>query len=155
MEGATSKIVNNTGDPSFVCKIYKRSVRNRVIALRNEKAFHARIAELIPRDSLIKVPVLKVGDQYCMKRIDTSRPLWDDAIWNALDDPAIILREMHDILIRLAENRLVLRDTEAYLQPDGSIALIDFGQVYELAEPYKKGAPIPIESAALLPSRLI
>jgi len=136
MEGATATIEPDPTDPLYVCKKFKRQYkRTHSAAIEREKSYHTRIYTLLQTlgPLLIRVPKRKEGEEYCMEKINISSPLWEEATWSTLSagKQATIIEQLGTVRRALAEESIYLKDVEAYLQPDGTICLVDFGQVNE------------------------
>jgi hypothetical protein len=144
MEGATSYIVET--EEGYVIKRYRWGKKNPV-----ERAMHARVAALMPTDLPIRAPkLLPHPTEYLMERVDTSQPLWEEHVWDSLDaaSQALFLKTVQVTLLKFAEHSLVMRDVEVYLQPDKTLIMLDFGQVYS-------GHTEPLlQSAAVIPEKL-
>jgi hypothetical protein len=144
MEGATSYIIE--AEEGYVIKRYRRGKKNPV-----ERETHARVAALMPTDLPIRAPkLLPHPTEYIMERVDTTRPLWEQEVWDSLDaaHQDLFLKTVQTTLLRFAEHSLVMRDVEVYVQPDNTLVMLDFGQVYSgHAEPL-------LQSAAIIPEKL-
>ena len=153
-EGATAKIMVDPSDPNYVYKIYKKKQTQKNDP-QVEIEIHYEIAEHLTEemsDLGVAVPSFIVDSQgrYRMRRIDTSKPMWEEDVWASLS--ANLQKEYlwraRIFLKSLAAYGIFLKDVEAYIQTNtDTIMFIDFGQAY-------RGAPTTtfhLESAAVLP----
>lgn len=90
----------------------------------------------------LRVPRLSSSKtSYIMERIDVSRPLWE----------AEVRDEQTEALVRgllcLWRKGYEMRDVEVYIQPDGSLCMLDFGQVTTSPD-----ASTKLLSAAIVPA---
>ena len=152
-EGATAKIMVDPSDPNYVYKIYKKKQTQKNDP-QVELEIHYEIAEHLAEemsDLGVAVPSFIVDSQgrYRMRRIDTSKPLWQEDVWDSLS--ANLQKEYlwraRIFLKSLAGYGLFLKNVEAYIQDDDTIMFIDFGDTYR-AEP---STTFKIESSRVLP----
>ena len=147
LEGGTSKVHvdHKTGT---VEKRLKRKGTQRLANLDTEQAFHQEIQTLVLEvpTLMIRVPrLLETGSKYVMELVDTTRPLWEEDVWGKIADPDTVRDRVLAFLKHVGERGIVLQDVEAYLQTDGSIILLDFGQVH------RGSSSGTLSSATLLP----
>lgn len=124
MEGACGKILT-TKDPSVVLKKIHRRKRAHQRTCSHSAEEQARLQEwaaIVCKDlPLLFVP--RAWDaqrfQYAMERIDVSKPLEDPREHTVLKD----LKIFYD---RAKAAHIFPADYELYIQPDGSVAMIDF-----------------------------
>jgi len=134
-EGGTAKIYVNTKIPGYICKVLKRRGAQKNVSLEREKEYHQKIYDILAhkniKDLAISVPKIKATPEYWMERIDTTYPLADEDIWHALplQTQEKYINNINIFLTLLAKESIYLKDVEAYIQADGSISVIDFGQV--------------------------
>jgi hypothetical protein len=109
---------------------------------KQEKESHRNIDYHL-RDCALKAPLLAYTDAYIMERVDTSRPLWEEK--EVSDQHIDILAQG---LTHLLWEGYEMRDVEVYIQPDGSLRMLDFGQVT------KSGTPptLRLLSASVVPA---
>jgi RIO-like serine/threonine protein kinase len=132
LEGGTSK-VHVDREAGRVEKRLKRKGTQRLANLDTEQAFHQEIQALVLEvpTLMIRVPrLLETGSKYVMELVDTSRPLWEEDVWGKIADPDTVRDRVLAFLKHVGGRGIVLQDVEAYLQADGSIVLLDFGQVH-------------------------
>jgi len=145
-DGSTAKIIVDGNDSNYVYKIYKKEANDEI-------DFHYQIYSHLDNemsDLGVAVPSFHVdGGLYRMRRIDTSKPLYDEDVWASLT--ANLQKEYlwraRIFLKSLAGYGLFLKNVEAYIQDDDTIMFIDFGDVYR-AEP---STIFRIESSQVLP----
>ena len=153
-EGATARIAIDPVNSDYVYKVYKKYV-NQSIYLKNELDIHREVEAYLLNDLElqeygVEVPELSESTHYYrMKRIDTTQPLCDENFWNSLspNDQSSYIWRIRIVLKTLASYGLIMKDVEAYLQPNNVIMLIDFGQAYRA----KKSNNFQMDSAAILP----
>jgi hypothetical protein len=126
-----------------VAKRYKRHVskadRDR------EREMHTNVVYLL-RDCALKAPMLEyTREALVMERVDISRPLWEEK--EVSDQHIEVLVEG---LVTLQYAGYEMRDVEVYIQPDGSLCMLDFGQVTKM--PYPLHATPKLLSAAVVPA---
>ena len=110
-----------------------------------ERDRHAGINFLL-RECRLKAPALAyIRTPYVMERVDTSRPLWEEK--EISDEHIEVLAEG---LTALLWEGYEMRDVEVYIQPDGSLRILDFGQVTN--RPYPLHAAPQVLSAAIVPA---
>jgi hypothetical protein len=135
-EGSTANIVA-CEEGTWVEKRYKRGKRG---AMEHERRIHGGIQYCLEQEAL-RVPLLHCEPtRYIMERVDVSKPLWEAEV---SDQHIEVLATG---LLCLWRNGYELRDVEVYLQPDGSLCMLDFGQVTQSREPSTK-----LLSAAIVP----
>jgi hypothetical protein len=145
-DGSTAKIILDSKDSNYVYKIYKTSKYDEV-------NFHYQIYSHLENemsDLGVAVPPFHIDNGYYrMRRIDTSKPLYDENVWASLT-PNLqkeYLWRARIFLKSLAGYGLFLKNVEAYIQDDDTIMFIDFGDTYR-AEP---STIFRIESSQVLP----
>jgi hypothetical protein len=102
----------------------------------SEKADHVRIGELlseIPGNAgILRVPKIVLGvSEYMVEEFDKSRPLSEESTWSQLDPFSV------DVYMKLLESsiktlevyEIALKGVDLYVQPDGSLIMINFSQV--------------------------
>jgi len=156
----------------WVEKRYKRHIKRS--AMEHERRMHGDIQYLLEQEAL-RVPAPKPSDpvprvfplndwllaaspappmmalrvprlssektRYIMEQIDVSRPLWESKV----SDEQI--KALVTGLLCLWRKGYEMRDVEVYIQPDGSLCMLDFGQVTNSPE-----ASTKILSAAIVPA---
>lgn len=175
-EGSTATIVPYKGlwapvATQWVEKRYKRHINRGAMA--HEQRMHGDIQYLLEQEAL-RVPVPRPSDpvphvfpldkwllapspaparalrvpqlnssktSYIMERIDVSRPLWEAEV---SDEQIEVLATG---LLCLWRKGYEMRDVEVYIQPDGSLCMLDFGQVTTSPEPSTR-----LLSAAIVPA---
>jgi hypothetical protein len=102
----------------------------------SEKANHVRIGELIHEVSgnleILRVPKVTLGiSEYEMESFDMSLPLSEESTWSELDpfSSQIYMRLLTDCIKTLGEYDIALKGVDLYLQPDGSLIMINFSQI--------------------------
>ena len=102
----------------------------------SEKANHVRIGELIHEVSgnleILRVPKVTLGiSEYEMEGFDMSMPLSEESTWYQLDpfSTQIYMKLLSDCIKTLGEYDIALKGVDLYLQPDGSLMMINFSQV--------------------------
>jgi len=125
-----------------VAKLYKKHVTK--LDRDHERDIHTSVVYLL-RDCALKAPMLEyVRDALVMERVDTSRPLWEEK--EVSDEHIEVLVEG---LTALLWEGYEMRDVEVYVQPDGSLRMLDFGQV--TTRPYPLHAATMVLSATIVP----
>lgn len=138
-EGGTSTVSETTA--GFVTKRLKRKRTHKNANLRREKSFHKEIYTILETEGKefnVHVPELhknsanSTSNVYTMKKINTKFPLSDLDKFNELSEEKRedILNRLKGAISLLGSHGIILKDAEAFLQPDFTIMLIDFGQVY-------------------------
>ena len=123
-----------------VAKRYKRHVSRAQKA--HERDMHEDVVYLL-RDCALKAPMLEpTREALIMERVDTSRPLWEEEV---SDEQIEVLAEG---LMALQKAGYEMRDVEVYVQPDGSLRMLDFGQVTKRPQQ----AEARLLSAAIVPA---
>ena len=122
----TAGIIGPTQGP-WVEKRYARRIGQA--HRKQEKESHRNI-EYHLRECALKAPLLAYTDAYIMERVDTSRPLWEEK--EVSDQHIDILAQG---LTHLLWEGYEMRDVEVYIQPDGSLRMLDFGQVTKSGTP--------------------
>jgi hypothetical protein len=102
----------------------------------SEKANHVRIGELlseIPGNAgILRVPKIVLGvSEYMVEEFDKSRPLSEESTWSQLDPFSV------DVYMKLLVSsiktfifyEIALKGVDLYVQPDGSLIMINFSQV--------------------------
>lgn len=146
-EGGTSKLHVNR-EAGTVEKRLKRKGTQRLANLDTEQAFHQEIQTLVLEVPalLIRVPrLIEAGPKYVMELVDTTRPLWEEEVWAKIADSDAVRDRLLAFMKHVGERGIVLQDVEAYLQADGTIVLLDFGQVH------RGSSSGTLSSASLLP----
>jgi hypothetical protein len=102
----------------------------------SEKANHVRIGELlseIPGNcEILRVPKVTLGiSEYKVESFDKSLPLSEISTWSKMDpfSAEIYVRLLSDCIKTLGEYDIALKGVDLYLQPDGSLIMINFSQV--------------------------
>ena len=110
-----------------------------------ERDMHAGVNHHLS-DCRLKAPALAyTRTAYVMERVDTSRPLWEQK--EVSDEHIEVLAEG---LTALLWEGYEMRDVEVYIQPDGSLRMLDFGQV--TTRPYPLHAATMLLSATIVPA---
>ena len=153
-EGATAKIMVDSNDPNYVYKIYKKKQTQKNNS-QVEHEIHYEITEHLSEEMAdlgVAVPSFIIDSQgrYRMRRIDTSKPMWEEDVWASLS--ANLQKEYlwraRIFLKSLAAYGIFLKDVEAYIQTESdTIMFIDFGQAYRS----KPTTTFYLESATVLP----
>jgi len=102
----------------------------------SEKADHVRIGELLDKVpgnlNILKVPKVTLGiSKYEIESFDMSMPLSEESVWSQMDpfSAEIYLSLLSDCIKTLGEYDIALKGVDLYLQPDGSLILINFSQI--------------------------
>jgi hypothetical protein len=148
-EGSTASIVvyEGTGvmgliEGPWVEKRYAKGIGQT--HRTQERDRHASVNYLLS-ECRLKAPALAyTRTAYVMERVDTSRPLWEQEV---SDEHIDILAEG---LTALLWEGYEMRDVEVYVQPDGSLRMLDFGQVTN--RPYPLHAATIVLSGTIVPA---
>ena len=104
--------------------------------IASEKADHVRIGELlsqIPGNfEILRVPKVTLGiSEYEVEDFDKSQPLSEVSTWSQMDpfSVEIYVKILSDCIKTLAEYDIGLKGVDLYLQPDGSLIMINFSQI--------------------------
>ena len=104
--------------------------------IASEKADHVRIGELlsqIPGNfEILRVPKVVLGiSEYEVEDFDKSKPLSEVTTWSQMDpfSVEIYVKILSDCIKTLAEYDIGLKGVDLYLQPDGSLIMINFSQI--------------------------
>jgi hypothetical protein len=104
--------------------------------IASEKADHIRIGELlsqIPGNfEILRVPKVTLGiSEYEVEDFDKSQPLSEVSTWSQMDpfSVEIYMKILSDCIKTLAEYDIGLKGVDLYLQPDGSLIMINFSQI--------------------------
>jgi hypothetical protein len=104
--------------------------------IASEKADHIRIGELlsqIPGNfEILRVPKVTLGiSEYEVEDFDKSQPLSEVSTWSQMDpfSVEIYVKILSDCIKTLAEYDIGLKGVDLYLQPDGSLIMINFSQI--------------------------
>jgi hypothetical protein len=105
-----------------------------------EKANHARISEILSSVSptgLLATPKVVLGvDDYITEITDQRSPLWYQYIWDCI--PPETQEVYSDLLTRaireLAKHYIFLSGVQVYLQTDGTLRMLWFGEVHHDSE---------------------
>ena len=102
----------------------------------SEKANHVRIGELLSEISgnagILRVPKVILGvSEYKVEEFDRSRPLSEESTWAQLDPFSVDLymKLLESSIKTLGDYDIVLKGVDLYVQPDGSLIMINFSQV--------------------------
>ena len=102
----------------------------------SEKANHVRIGELLSeipgRGEILKVPKVTRGiSEYEVEAFDKNLPLSEVSTWSKMDpfSAEIYIKLLSDCIKTLGEYDIALKGVDLYLQPDGSLMMINFSQV--------------------------
>lgn len=102
----------------------------------SEKANHVRIGELLSEicgnTGILRVPKVVLGvSEYKVEEFDKSRPLSEESTWSHLDPFSVdvYMKLLTDCIKTLGEYDIVLKGVDLYVQPDGSLILINFSQI--------------------------
>jgi hypothetical protein len=102
----------------------------------SEKANHVRIGELIQHVygnfDILRVPKVTLGiSEYEIEGFDKSQPLSEEYTWSQLDPYSshIYMKLLSGCIKTLGEYDIALKGVDLYLQPDGSLMMINFSQV--------------------------
>jgi len=152
-EGATAKIMVDPNDPNYVYKFYKKQAQKT--DQQAEIEIHYEVAKHLTEemsDLGVAVPSFIIDSlgRYRMQRIDTSKPMWQEDVWESLS--ANLQKEYlwraRIFLKSLAAYGIFLKDVKAYIQTHSdTIMFIDFDQAY-------RGEPTTtfhLNSATVLP----
>jgi len=148
IQGSTATIVPYTGnvygpvDGKWVEKRYRKGISNELKT--HEREMHRNMLSLLQKSDL-KVPLLAYTSTLVMQEVDVSRPLWETEVSDKHID---ILAEA---LSLLQKEGYEMRDVEVYLQPDGSLCMLDFGQVVNKPSSLTDRSP-SLHSASVVPS---
>jgi len=149
IQGSTATIVPYTGDvygpvnATWVEKRYRRGVSHD--HKTRERELHRDMITLLQHTAL-KVPLLAYTSTLVMEEVDVSRPLWETKVSDAHID---ILAEA---LSLLQKEGYEMRDVEVYIQPDGSLCMLDFGQVVKKPSARTDRLIPSLRSASVVPS---
>jgi hypothetical protein len=104
--------------------------------ISSEKANHVRIGELlsqIPGNvEILRVPKVTLGiSEYEVEEFDKSQPLSEVSTWSQMDpfSAEIYVRLLSDCIKTLGRYDIGLKGVDLYLQPDGSLMMINFSQI--------------------------
>jgi len=148
IQGSTATIVPYTGnvygpvDGKWVEKRYRRGISHA--HKTHEREMHRDMLSLL-QNSDLKVPLLAYTSTLVMQEVDVSRPLWETEV---TDQHIDILAEA---LSLLQKEGYEMRDVEVYLQSDGSLCMLDFGQVVNQPSARTDQSP-SLHSSSVVPS---
>ena len=148
-EGRTAIIRPYEADSRYVEKCIKRSVPQRSAVMELEKSMHSEIAKVLAGSRLRVPAVLQGVSHYVMERVDVSKPLWEPEVWDKLspETQTSHIEGLAHALNVLATYGYHMRDVEVYVQSDGSLLMLDFGQAYKMVGHVERR----LETAAMLP----
>ena len=149
--GGTSTISETK--PGYVTKRLKRKGTQKGANLQRERRIHEEVYAILEKeagDLKVRAPKLNTNTgSYTMEKVDTSNPLYNLSTSNTAAKEAIVNRVKEAIKL-LGRHGILLKDSEAFYQPDSSIVLLDFGQAQKI-EP-TEDLSVLLQSGALLPS---
>lgn len=154
-QGGTSVLLQT--HPGFVTKRLKRKGTQKYVNLQKEKRLHQEIYAILNTEAdhlQVRAPKLKnTGNVYTMEQVNINFPLYNSSKYKNNSSKESIVKRVKEALQILGRHGIILKDSEAFYQPDSSIVLLDFGQAYK-AEP-TNNLSVLLQSAALLPANSI
>jgi hypothetical protein len=130
MNGTNGKIIPLEG--GWVQKKLKRYSQGR--SIEEQRYIHQVIDSILqngPNYKILRTPLLHEARGYIMEEVFTNKPLWlSDEDSKALYDTNLVhdteseLRCLFTTLWR--DHRMAAWDFELYVQPDGSVVILDF-----------------------------
>jgi hypothetical protein len=129
-QGKSGRVFTVPGRPDLVQKIEYPHKRARIplYDIQSQKRIHHLCANALrnadPPSHLIRIPELENPDTpfYKMERVDTSCPIYSQGI--ALEP--ILAKELARVWKLFWSAGFAAWDFELYLQPDGTVVLLDF-----------------------------
>ena len=152
-EGNVAIIWPYEADSRYVEKRYKRSVSQRKAAMELEKNIHIEVWKLLVGSRLRVPAILPACPDYVMERVDVSKPLCEPDVWDKLSPQtqSSHIETLAHALNVLASYSYHMRDVEVYVQPDGSLMMLDFSQAYKMVGHIER----TLETAAMVPPSVV
>jgi hypothetical protein len=135
MEGTNGRI--KEASPSTVIKICHRKSTGGTSALE-QKGIHEMAWDILtnPSYTLLRTPFLVGGPLYEMEKIDTGSPIF---LGDEVLPPGVSYPRLAEELVQFWKDMWTAGyaawDFELYLQPDGSVMLIDYDKFKKKIEP--------------------
>lgn len=131
-EGAYGRIIS-TGE-NTVKKVPHRKVPKGSLSLDDQKSIHAAILEETSSYTILRAPRLIRSDDYEMERINIDSIIFLGCQGIVKIQSNLLISELARLWIALCKRGYLAWDFELYLQPDGSVVIVDFDK-------FKTGSP--------------